>query len=70
MADKKKNQPPAGEGKKQSPTRGESGKLAKRSMVVQSSGQRQNIQTGDEEQSYRENPSGRKNNPKRAKAGR
>jgi hypothetical protein len=70
MADKKKNQPPTGEGKKQSPIKGESGKLAKRSMVVQSSGPRQNIQTSDEEQSHREDPSRQKNTPKRAKAGR
>jgi hypothetical protein len=70
MADKKKNQPPTSEGKKQSPVKGESRKLAKRSMVSQASGPRQNIQTDDEEQAYRENPSEQKNKPKRAKAGR
>jgi hypothetical protein len=70
MADVKKNQPPTGQGKKQSPVKGESRKLEKRSMVTQSSTPRQNIQLPEEEMGYRENPSQEKNNPRRPKAGR
>jgi hypothetical protein len=70
MADKKKNQPPTGHGKKQSPVKGESRKLDKRSTVTQASQQRQNILDDGAEQSYRENPSREKNNPGRPRAGR
>lgn len=70
MADEKKNQPPTGEGKKQSSVKGESRKLFKRSEVAQSSQPRQNILDDEAEQTYRENPSQEKNNPDRPKAGR
>lgn len=70
MADKKKNQPPTAEGKKQSPVRGKSQELLKRSEVKQSSTPRQNILDDDAEQALRENPSQQKNNPNRQKAGR
>jgi hypothetical protein len=70
MADKRKNQPPTGQGKKQSPVKGQSGKIEKRSMVTQASNARQNLGTAEDEMARRENPSQRKNNPKRPKAGR
>jgi hypothetical protein len=70
MADKKKSQPPTGEGKKQSPVKGESRKLDKRSTVTQASQPRQNSLDDEAEQSYRENPSQDKNNPNRPRAGR
>ena len=70
MANKRKNQPPTGEGKKQSPVKGESGKVTKRSMVTQASNARQNIQLPEEEAAFRENRSQQKDNPKRPKAGR
>jgi hypothetical protein len=70
MADKKKNQPPTGEGKKQSAVKGHSRKLEKRSTIIQASESRQNILDDDAEQSSRENPSQERNNPKRPKAGR
>jgi hypothetical protein len=70
MPDKKKNQPPTGEGKKQSPVKGESRKLDKRSTITQASDARQNILDDEAEQAYRENPSQAKNNPGRPKAGR
>jgi hypothetical protein len=70
MADKKKNQPPTAEGKPQSPVKGESRKLDKRSDIVQSSHAAQNLQSDQDEIDQRENPSQRKNNPNRPKAGR
>jgi hypothetical protein len=70
MADKKKNQPPAGKGKKQSPVKGESRLLFKRSTITQASNARQNILDDDAEQALRENPSQKKNNPDKPKAGR
>jgi hypothetical protein len=70
MADKKKNQPPTGQGKKQSTVKGESRELHKRSAVAQSSHASQNILTDEEEMGARDNPSQRKNNPRRPKAGR
>jgi hypothetical protein len=70
MAEKRKNQPPTGQGKKQSPVKGQSGKIAKRSMVAQASNARQNLGTSEDEMSQRENPSRKKNNPDRPKAGR
>jgi hypothetical protein len=70
MADKKKNQPPTGEGKKQKPVTGDSKKLLKRSEVTQSSTPRQNILDDEAEADFRENPSQRKDNPNRPKAGR
>lgn len=70
MADVKKNQPPTGQGKKQSPVKGENRKLEKRSIVTQASQPKQNILLPDEEESYRDNPAQEKNNTKRTKAGR
>ncbi len=70
MADKKKNQPPTGEGKKQSPVTGDSKKILKRSEVTQASTPGQNILGDEEEADFRENPSQQKDNPNRPKAGR
>jgi hypothetical protein len=70
MADKKKNQPPASEGKKQRPVTGDSEKLLKRSEVTQSSTPRQNILDDEAEADFRENPSQQKDNPNRPKSGR
>lgn len=68
----KKNQPPTGEGKKQSPHRGEPNKLSKRSVGLQAQGQHPelNIGTAEEEEAARSNAAGEKNNPQRPKAGR
>jgi hypothetical protein len=70
MADKKKNQPPTGQSKEQSPVKGESRKLDKRSDVMQSSHAEQNLGSNTDEMTDRANPSERKNNPDRPKAGR
>ena len=70
MADKKKNQPPTAEGKKQRPVSGDSLKLNKRSDIVQSSHAAQNLGSDRDEMGRRDNPSARKDNPNRAKAGR
>ncbi|MFL6275100.1 MAG: hypothetical protein ACJ74G_07805 [Blastocatellia bacterium] len=70
MADKKKNQPPTAEGKKQSPVKGESRKLDKRSDIMQSSHAAQNLGSDQDEMGQRDNPSQRKDNPNRPKAGR
>jgi hypothetical protein len=59
------NQPPTGEGKKQSTQFGEPHKLDKRSEVLQSSQRQQNIGSAEEE-----DRSEREKNPKRTKAGR
>jgi hypothetical protein len=65
----RKNQPPTGEGKRQSPYRGEPRKLAKRSDVLQAQRGHPELNLGDsdEEAAYRE---GDERNPKRPKAGR
>jgi hypothetical protein len=64
---KRINQPPTGQGKKQSPRSGAENKLGKRSEVLQAAGSRQNIGTaGDEDAAM----SGSRKNPKRPKAGR
>jgi hypothetical protein len=63
----KLNQPPTGEGKKQSPRPGAANKLDKRSEVVQATDRRQNIGTDEDEESAR---SRSETNPKRPKAGR
>ncbi len=63
----KLNQPPTGEGKKQSPRSGEANKLQKRSEVLQAAGREQNIGSAEEEEASR---SGQSRNPKRPKAGR
>lgn len=65
----RKNQPPTGEGKHQSPYAGEPRKLAKRSEVVQAQRDHPEINLGDsgEEAAFRE---GDQRRPKRHKAGR
>jgi len=65
----KKNQPPTGEGKRQSPHRGEPLKLIKRSEVLQAQRYHPELNLGDadEEAALRE---GDERNPKRPKAGR
>ena len=71
MANKNRNranQPPTGEGKKQSPLLGESRKLNKRSEVAQASNARQNIGTAKEENAATVQPP--KRNAQRPKAGR
>ena len=61
------NQPPTGEGKKQSSRSGAENKLRKRSEVLQAAGSEQNIGTAEDEDAVRSS-SGK--NPKRPKAGR
>jgi hypothetical protein len=70
MADKKKNQPPTAEGKQQSPVKGASRKLDKRSDIFQASHAAQNLGSDRDEMGQRDNPSQRKDNPNRPKAGR
>ena len=65
----KKNQPPTGEGKKQSPRSGAPNKLRKRADVLQAAGFRQNIGTVEEEEAGRRGL-GAAVNPKQPKAGR
>jgi hypothetical protein len=64
----KLNQPPTGEGKKQSPRSGDANKLNKRSEVLQAGGAEQNIGTAEEEDALRSDRE--TSNPKRPKAGR
>lgn len=64
----KLNQPPTGEGKKQSPRSGEANKLNKRSEVLQAAGAEQNIGTAEEEEASRS--AEQSTNPNRSKAGR
>ena len=64
----KLNQPPTGEGKKQSSRSGEANKLHKRAEVLQAGHAEQNIGTAEEEEALRSQR--RSSNPKRAKAGR
>ena len=64
----KQNQPPGGEGKKQSPRPGAVNKLRKRSEVLQAAGFRQNIGSAEEEDAARS--AARVRNPNRPKAGR
>lgn len=61
------NQPPTGQGKKQSPRSGAENKLHKRSEVLQATNVEQNIGSAADEDAAR--GSGR-TNPKRPKAGR
>jgi hypothetical protein len=61
------NQPPTGQGKKQSPRSGAANKLGKRSEVLQAAGSRQNIGTAEDEDAAVSAPH---KNPKRAKSGR
>lgn len=62
----KMNQPPTGQGKKQSPQSGAENKLRKRSEVLQAAGAEQNIGTAEDEEAARSSS----RNPKRPKAGR
>jgi len=64
----KLNQPPTGEGKKQSPRSGDANKLHKRAEVLQAAGAEQNIGTAEEEEALNSRKESR--NPKRPKAGR
>jgi len=64
----KLNQPPTGEGKKQSPRSGDANKLNKRSEVLQAAGAEQNIGTPEEEEALRSDRE--TSNPKRPKSGR
>jgi hypothetical protein len=69
MANKNRNrlnQPPTGEGKKQSPRSGEANKLHKRAEVLQASQHEQNIGTAEEEEAL----GSQSVNQKRPKAGR
>jgi hypothetical protein len=61
------NQPPTGQGKKQSPRSGAEHKLDKRSEVLQATGAEQNIGRDEDEEAAR---SSSDKNPKRPKAGR
>ncbi len=63
----KLNQPPTGEGKKQSPRPGAENKIDKRSEVLQATDRRQNIATDEDEEAAR---SFSWENPNRPKAGR
>lgn len=63
----KLNQPPSGQGKKQSPKLGRNNKLNKRSEVLQATGARQNIGTAEDEAAAHAVD---KKNPRRPKAGR
>ena len=64
---KRINQPPTGQGKKQSPHPGAETKLGKRSEVLQAADSRQNIGTTEDEDAAMSAP---RKNPKRPKAGR
>jgi hypothetical protein len=68
----KLNQPPTGEGKKQSPYEGEPNKLSKRSETLQAQRNHpeENVGSPEEEEAARSNAADQKNNPKRQKAGR
>jgi hypothetical protein len=64
----KLNQPPTGEGKKQSPRSGGANKLNKRAEVLQAANAELNIGTAEEEEALRSDQ--QSSNPKRPKAGR
>ena len=64
----KLNQPPTGQGKKQSPRSGDANKLNKRSEVLQAGSAGQNIGSAEEEEALRAER--QMINPKRPKAGR
>ena len=67
----RKNQPPTGEGKKQSPASGAANKLNKRSEVVQSRGRAElNVGTDADEAAATPRPANENTNAKRQKAGR
>lgn len=62
----RKNQPPTGQGKRQSPNLGEPRKLSKRSEVAQAQRHHPEINLGESEEA----PGGDQRNPTRHKAGR
>lgn len=64
----KRNQPPTGEGKKQSPQPGRAGKLNKRSEVAQATSAEQNVGTSEDEFNFRSSSAA--NKAARPKAGR
>lgn len=69
----RKNEPPTGEGKKQSPYSGEENKLGKRTeeaLQAQRGHEELNIGTDEEEDAARTGAPQEKKNPKRPKAGR
>ena len=68
----KQNQPPTGEGKKQSPFSGEENKLSKRSLVAQAQRDHpeENYGTSEEEEALTPSGEQRKDNPRRQKSGR
>ena len=66
----KVNQPPTGEGKKQSPSPGEPNKLNKRAEVLQSSNAEQNIGTVEEEEAARTGVPNEDTSERKMKAGR
>jgi hypothetical protein len=65
----KRNQPPTGEGKKQSPGEGRARKLNKRSEVLQATSAEQNVGTSADESDFRSASSSRAK-AARPKAGR
>jgi hypothetical protein len=65
----RRNQPPTGEGKKQSPFRGEPRKLEKRSDVVQAQRHHPELNLGDADEEAAA-AGGDRRNPNRPKAGR
>jgi hypothetical protein len=68
----KRNEPPTGEGKKQSPQSGEENKLNKRSEVAQAQRNHpeENFGTASDEEGLSQGMDQGKDNPKRQKAGR
>jgi hypothetical protein len=66
----KLNQPPTGEGKKQSPRPGEPNKLNKRAEVLQSSNAEQNIGSAAEEEAARTGVANEDQSERKMKAGR
>jgi len=66
----KLNQPPTGEGKKQSPEPGEPNKLNKRAEVLQAAGAEQNIGTAEEEEAARTLVANEDNSERKMRAGR
>ncbi|HWQ32020.1 MAG TPA: hypothetical protein VNQ79_03985 [Blastocatellia bacterium] len=65
----KLNQPPTGEGKKQSPRSGEAEKLNKRSLVTQAQRNHPELNPGTEGEEMARH-AGSRPNPRRPKAGR
>ncbi|HZH29587.1 MAG TPA: hypothetical protein VEY11_02255 [Pyrinomonadaceae bacterium] len=66
----KVNQPPTGEGKKQSAEQGAEIKLGKRSEVVQAQHDRPDLNVGTDEDEAAATPKTGEGNPNRPKAGR